>query len=190
VKLLIRDRNPHVIAACARAFGPLAECSVGDIFDLKADAVVSPANSFGFMNGGIDLFLEARLKCQSKLQAMIRERGIPELLVGEALAVPVEDPDFKYLIAAPTMRVPMDIRDTVNIYLAFRAALRTATLVWVQTLLTPVFGTGTGMVGPNIAAAQMRMAYAWVIEGKQPDLFADINVPWRENHEISVGHLP
>jgi O-acetyl-ADP-ribose deacetylase (regulator of RNase III) len=29
--------------------------SGGDIFELKADAIVSPANSFGYMDGGIGL---------------------------------------------------------------------------------------------------------------------------------------
>lgn len=31
---------------------------------------------------------------------------------------------IRYLISAPTMRVPEDVSDTVNAYLAFRAVLR------------------------------------------------------------------
>lgn len=56
VHFLLRDRN----AALVEAWGEFAaasevEVSHGDIFDLSADAIVSPANSFGFMDGGIDL---------------------------------------------------------------------------------------------------------------------------------------
>jgi len=46
-----------------------------------------------------------------------------EVPVGIAHAIFVKDPDFKAVIAAPTMRVPMDISTTVNAYLAFKSAL-------------------------------------------------------------------
>ena len=31
---------------------------------------------------------------------------------------------IRYLVSAPTMRIPLDISDTVNAYLAFRGTLR------------------------------------------------------------------
>ena len=31
---------------------------------------------------------------------------------------------IRYLVSAPTMRIPLDISDTVNTYLAFRGTLR------------------------------------------------------------------
>ena len=58
---------------------------------------------------------------------------------GSAVIIPAHNKDFKdvkqkenmnegkpikYLISAPTMRVPYDVSDTVNSYLAFRAILR------------------------------------------------------------------
>ena len=44
-------------AAWERFCGDLACVTVhrGSLFDLSCDAVVSPANSFGFMDGGIDM---------------------------------------------------------------------------------------------------------------------------------------
>lgn len=50
VKFFLRDRNPELADAWARYFKGVEEVEVscGDIFDLQADAVVSPANSFGF----------------------------------------------------------------------------------------------------------------------------------------------
>jgi hypothetical protein len=39
---------------------------------------------------------------------------------------------IEYLISAPTMRVPMDVSNTVNAYLAFRAVIRAGKLVNCQ----------------------------------------------------------
>jgi O-acetyl-ADP-ribose deacetylase (regulator of RNase III) len=57
MKFLLRDRSSAVVEAWRAEFieAPDVEVSGGDIFDLSADAIVSPANSFGFMDGGIDL---------------------------------------------------------------------------------------------------------------------------------------
>lgn len=44
-----------------------------DITTLKCDAIVSPANSFGFMDGGVDLALSARFgwSLQDRVRALI-----------------------------------------------------------------------------------------------------------------------
>src|SRR5882724_11922594 len=57
VKFFLRDRNPELAEAWTKYFRGIESVAVscGDIFDLAADAIVSPANSFGFMDGGIDL---------------------------------------------------------------------------------------------------------------------------------------
>ena len=51
VKFYLRDRNSELADAWARYFKGIEQVQVscGDIFDLAADAVASPANSFGFM---------------------------------------------------------------------------------------------------------------------------------------------
>ena len=97
----------------------------GSIFDLSCDAVVSPANSFGFMDGGIDMLYTQHFGwgVQERLQEAIREHHHGELLVGAAEIVETGDPDLPFLVAAPTMRVPTILRDSVNPYLAARAAL-------------------------------------------------------------------
>jgi hypothetical protein len=53
----LRDINTGVVKAWEQAFAdaPGVFVSRGDIFEQKADAIVSPANSFGYMDGGIDL---------------------------------------------------------------------------------------------------------------------------------------
>ena len=96
----------------------------GSILDLQCDAVVSPANSFGFMDGGIDaLYMNVfGREIQTHVQRAIRELHHGELIVGAAEIVETGDPRIPYLIAAPTMRVPMVLGESVHAYLAARAA--------------------------------------------------------------------
>ena len=50
-----------------------------------------------------------------------------------------EDRPIKYLISAPTMRVPLDVMDTANAYLAFRAIILAGKLTFLkQDLVTYV----------------------------------------------------
>ncbi|GHU70120.1 hypothetical protein FACS189450_04050 [Spirochaetia bacterium] len=55
--LFLRSINKDIVDEWMRVFAGYknVEISCGDIFDIKADAIISPANSFGFMDGGIDL---------------------------------------------------------------------------------------------------------------------------------------
>src|SRR5438270_12094892 len=88
----------------------------GSIFDVHCDALVSPANSFGFMDGGIDALYTQRFgrNVQRRLQDLIRTRHHGELLVGAAEIVFTDDASFPCLLAAPTMRVPMILRYSVH----------------------------------------------------------------------------
>ncbi len=102
----------------------------GSIFDVRADAIVSPANSFGFMDGGIDALYTEMLgpQVQAGVQKTIREDYDGELLVGQSFiqwigskyseSAPRYKNDLNYLVVAPTMRIPRDIRNTVTAYLA------------------------------------------------------------------------
>lgn len=143
----------------------------GDILDGEADALLSPANSFGYMDGGIDLAYRRHLggEVESKLQRRIAAEHFGELPVGNALVVETGHVAFPYLVAAPTMRVPEHIQDTVNVYLAFRAAL-IAVLAHnardskpILSLRAPALGTGVGRMPLSRAAFQMRAAYDSVV---------------------------
>lgn len=147
----------------------------GDILDGRCDAVVSPANSFGFMDGGIDLAYRRYfgMDLQSRVQAKIKDEFFGELPVGQATVVPTGHEAFPYLVAAPTMRIPDQIGDTVNVYLAFRAALlavlahngRAPTLI--KSIRVPGLGTGIGAMPLARAARQMHAAYISVFEAPE-----------------------
>jgi O-acetyl-ADP-ribose deacetylase (regulator of RNase III) len=144
----------------------------GDILEGRCDAVLSPANSFGYMDGGIDLAYRRYfgLEVQARIQAKIRSEFSGELPVGQAMVVATGHDTVPYLVAAPTMRVPDKIGDTVNVYLAFRAALL-AVLAHnkggapsIGTLRAPALGTGVGAMPLARAARQMHAAYVSVFE--------------------------
>lgn len=163
----------------------------GNILNLKVDAVVSPANSFGFMDGGIDMVYSQHFGwgVQQQLQNQIKDLHHGELIVGSADIVETDHSSISYLIAAPTMRVPMVLSETVNPYLAARAALLlikhgrfpSGALVGerisdgVKSVAFPGLGTGVGRVEPEKCALQVRTAIKEVVfdEYEFPSSWAD-----------------
>ena len=161
-------------AAWRKAFSDVAGVIVveGDILEGRCDAVVSPANSFGFMDGGIDLAYRRYfgLDLQSRVQAKIRREFHGELPVGQAMVVPTDHEAVPYFVAAPTMRIPDRVADTVNAYLAFRAALlavlahNDTNASSIKSLRVPALATGIGAMPVGRAAHQMHAAYVSVFE--------------------------
>ena len=144
----------------------------GDILEDRCDALVSPANSFGFMDGGIDLAYLRHFgtELQSRVQAKIKSEFHGELPVGQAAVVPTGHGTTPYLVVAPTMRIPDHIGNTLNVYLAFRAALlavlayNLSASIAIQSLRSPALGTGVGAMPLTRAARQMHAAYVSVFE--------------------------
>lgn len=150
------------------------EPTMQNILDVPADAVVAPANSFGFMTGGIDLYYRNYFGkgIEIELQKRIKNEYDGELLVGQATSVKVSHPEFqmKYLIAAPTMRVPENVSHTINAYLAAKAALKEALRIGVTSVVFSGLGTGTGMMSSDDCAKQVNAAIndVVVMQGRFP----------------------
>jgi O-acetyl-ADP-ribose deacetylase (regulator of RNase III) len=120
------------------------------------------------MDGGLDLAIRDQLgfTVENKLQAVIVERHHGELPVGLAEIVETGDPRWRYLVAAPTMRVPEPVQYTINAYLAFRAVLvavenlnKERGKVEIDSLVCCGLGTGIGQISPSRCAMHMRAAY-------------------------------
>ncbi|XP_033740078.1 uncharacterized protein LOC117327270 [Pecten maximus] len=195
-----RDFNPKMVQAWERVFSDHCgedggvEVSVGDIFKgaPAADALVSPANSFGFMDGGIDMVYTRHFgwQMQHRLQDVIRKEHDGELIVGKAALIPAygeaadaeavdemynEGQPIKYLISAPTMRIPMEVDNTPNAYLAFRAVIlavqkhnRREGVEPIRSVLCPGLGTAVGMMPFIRCAEQMLVAYETYVLGSRP----------------------
>lgn len=177
LKLNLIDINPKMLQAWDRYFHDMEDVQIvgGDFFSKPADAVVSPANSFGFMDGGLDMHISMKLgwNVQKRLQTQIHDDYHGELLVGQAAVVITDSEQFPYVISAPTMRVPMILgRETVNPYLAAKAALiKAVEHPDIHTLTFSGLGTSVGRVPFDVAAGQMYEAYCEVVLGefKFPD---------------------
>ncbi len=164
MKIFLRDTNQDVVNAWQYYFNGIEDIDVscGDIFDIKADGIVSPANSFGFMNGGIDLAYSLKFgwQLEKHLQAHIQDKYDGELIVGNAAVIPTMNIHWPYLISCPTMRIPMNVSNTPNAFLAFRAALRVAKRYGgINSIVCPGLCTLTGNMPAEKSAKQMFDAY-------------------------------
>jgi O-acetyl-ADP-ribose deacetylase (regulator of RNase III) len=184
MKIILSSVELELTAAWKRFCGDLdfVEIHQGSILDLSCGAVVSPANSFGFMDGGIDLLYSHFFgwHVQKRLQSVIYEKYYGELLVGQAEIIETDNQQIPFVISAPTMRVPMILRNSINPYLAARAVLLLIKhgvfsygsykgeqiANFVKSVAFPGLGTGVGQVGPNTCARQVREAIENVVLGK------------------------
>lgn len=124
MEIILCATQSHLATAWRDRIGSRLSATVrvveGDILSLDVTAVVSPANSFGFMDGGLDgvytRFFGPQL--QQRLQGMIREQAGGELLVGQALLVETGHPHIRWCISSPTMRVPTLLDTPLPAYLA------------------------------------------------------------------------
>lgn len=174
MQLLLIDKNPKMISAWREFFKDEENVDIqeGDLTKVTCDAIVSPANSFGFMDGGVDYAISVRLgwDFQDDLQAIIKNLPEGELLVGKALVLKTGDEFIPYLVSAPTMRIPtnFNIATSVNAYLAMKATLIAAqNHVDIDYIAILGFCTGVGGMQPMIAARQMCQAYKEIIKGKK-----------------------
>lgn len=195
MKIYLRDKNKEIVDAWTVTFEGLEgfEISAGDIFigAPKADAIVSPANSFGFMDGGIDAIYSFKFgwDLQARLQEYLKKEHYGELPVGQAVIIPTNNSDYPWLISAPTMRIPAVVKYTANAFLAFRATLLAIKefneergVDHIESILCPGLGTAVGQMTPWSCAKQMREAYEaiWLEKPYEPKSIEDIYYHHRE----------
>jgi O-acetyl-ADP-ribose deacetylase (regulator of RNase III) len=138
------------------------------------DALVSPGNSYGQMNGGIDGAISTTFpRVQKAVWNIIAERHHGYQPVGTAEVVETSDERCPYLVHAPTMRIPMRLAGDLDI--AVHDAMWAALLALerhdahVSTLACPGLGTGYGSVPPDRAAQLMAAAYRmWRADADTP----------------------
>ncbi|MEA5367590.1 macro domain-containing protein [Amycolatopsis sp., V23-08] len=152
----------------------------GSVLDVVAQAVVSPANSYGWMRGGIDaVYARAFPGVEQHVRSAVLAFHGGELPIGEAVIVATGEAEPAWLISAPTMREPGELLppDTVHPYLAARAVF----LKWrdgeldhgpvresVETIAMPGLGTGIGGVDPATCARQVAAAWDDVFGNRHP----------------------
>jgi O-acetyl-ADP-ribose deacetylase (regulator of RNase III) len=180
MKIYLRDNNEGMTEAWKLWFKGIEEVEIsqGDIFGgPKAHAIVSPANSFGFMDGGIDMAYSKKFgwDVQKRLQKKLDEEHYGELPVGQAVILETKNDDYPWLVSAPTMRVPLPVYNTLNAYLAFRATLIAVIQHGmgnppIESIICPGLGTSVGQMPFNVCAKQMFYAYMVVVKKQRKEI--------------------
>jgi O-acetyl-ADP-ribose deacetylase (regulator of RNase III) len=197
IRLILVDPDPAVCAAFSAHFGglPGVEINNGCFEDLMAfDCIVSAANSFGFMSGGMDAAIVRFFgdSLQERVQARLAEEYLGEQPVGTSLIIETGNPKHPYIAHTPTMRVPMPVALTDNAYVAMWATLlairafnrRPDLESKIRLVACPGLCTATGRMPSDEAARQMALAYRFFL---YPPRRADWNTAFDRQDLIGRG---
>jgi O-acetyl-ADP-ribose deacetylase (regulator of RNase III) len=181
-KLHIISLNKEFVQLATARFYGKALVEMRDILDVEREGriFVSPANSLGFMDGGIDIPLSRTMfpGCERVVRSAIASLGYKTALgraylrVGSALSVHVGPSTA--LISAPTMFLPHDVSETQNAYWAFMAILMLAERLYysssrsLHTIVCPSLCCGYGRMPAAVAVEQMWNALEDFEAGRRP----------------------
>lgn len=159
--------------------------------------MVSAANSFGLMDGGVDAAITRFFgeQLQSRVQRYILDHFQGEQPVGTSFIIHSGKDEHPWIAHTPTMRVPMPINGTDYVYLAMKAMLRAVhrhnakeakklqgeageqVSRQIKRVVCTGLGTFYGKMALDEAARQMALAYrnflsppdaiSWVFAGSR-----------------------
>jgi len=170
VKVVLCDINAKMIKAWRDTFeeNPEVEIVEGSMLDCQVSAWVTPTNSGGRMDGGLDLVIKNHLGAaiEKDVQARIKSLYGGKMDVGYSTCVPTGRAMPRFLISTPTMvSSNEDVSDTLNVALACAAAFQAvhtqneAEPASVRSVALPGLGANTGRVPVEICADLMWTAY-------------------------------
>ena len=123
----------------------------GDITKIACDAIVNPANSYGYMGGGVAGAIKRIGGIEIEKEAVSKA----PISLGKAIFTNSGNLPCLIVIHAPTMKQPAMKIKKENVEVATRAALRLASEKKIKTIAIPGMGTGVGGVLLDDAAKVM-----------------------------------
>jgi O-acetyl-ADP-ribose deacetylase (regulator of RNase III) len=170
LKLVLVDINPAVVRAWREVFAEAPEVQIvqGSILEQRVDAWVTPTNSRGRMDGGLDAVLKRHFgaRIEKKVQEEIARVHEGVLPVGCATCVPTDSAVPRFLISTPTMELSEEnISETQNVALACAAAFQAihqqnrSGAGIISSVAVPGLGTNTGGVPVRTCGNLMLTAY-------------------------------
>ena len=195
VKVVLVDINPKIVKAWRQTFeeNPEVEIVSGSMLDRKEMAWVTPTNSRGSMDGGLDLLIKNTLGAQieRRVQQEIARIWRGSLPVGCAICVPTGRDAPRFLISTPTMgNSSENISDKLNVALACAAAFQAVRMQnriepnSITSIALPGLGANTGKVPAEICADLMWTGYNLFLNND----FADFKA-MRQALEAELGQL-
>lgn len=188
-KYILLATNDYQAKSFNKAFAGINNVEIyGGIFEQLSgiDCLVSPANSFGLMDGGMDAAITNYFGVQlmERVQAHIIEEYYGEQPIGTSFIIETLDERIPYLAHTPTMRVPALISGTDNVYRATKATLIAVEKFGadINTVAIPAFGAGVGRLHPYKVAEQMALAFEHLAN---PPKSIDWNFARMRDYEIN-----
>jgi O-acetyl-ADP-ribose deacetylase (regulator of RNase III) len=185
MKVIFVSTNSEFIDAVKERFQGFSDIQyhLGDVLDIpvQGKAFISPSNSLGFMDSGIDFVLSRKMfpgvesEVRNKIKALEKYTliGRPYLPIGSSIIVPTQYLT-SCLISAPTMFLPHDVSMTNNAYHAFMSALcvfnkyTVNVSLDINTLVCTSLCCGWGKMIPKVSADQILKAYCDFMNDKIP----------------------
>jgi O-acetyl-ADP-ribose deacetylase (regulator of RNase III) len=119
-----------------------------DLTKISCDAIVNPANSYGYMGGGVAGAIKRVGGNEIEKEAISKA----PIEVGKAVATTSGSLPCRFVIHAPTMKRPAMRIDVENVRLATKAALHKGIKLNLKSIAIPGMGTGVGGVPVEKAA--------------------------------------
>lgn len=180
-KLILSAISEDLFEAFKKHFAqfPQVEVVFKPFEQTEFDCVVSAANSFGLMDGGVDQCITDYFGVQmmNRVQAAVLKEYYGEQPIGTSMVVRGnKDVEYgvknKYVAHTPTMRIPMNINGTSYVYSAMKAMLiavekhnqnyyqngGNSDETEIETVVCPGLGTNAGRVPAEEAAKMMSIA--------------------------------
>ncbi|MFF6885910.1 macro domain-containing protein [Streptomyces sp. NPDC012421] len=129
LRVALTDVSAGVVEAWRAAFAdvPGIEIRRGSILDEDVDAWVTPTNSAGRMDGGVDAAIKRHLGAgiQLRVRQAIHDRFAGSMPVGSAVCVPSGATVPRFVISTPTMVASsQNVSETLNVAMACAAAFQ------------------------------------------------------------------
>ncbi|HEY9705994.1 MAG TPA: macro domain-containing protein [Allocoleopsis sp.] len=180
-KLILSAIQPDLYEAFKKHFAqfPQVEVVFKPFEQVEFDCVVSAANSFGLMDGGVDQCITDYFGIQmmKRVQQAVIKEYYGEQPVGTSMIVRGNEriepgKKNKYVAHTPTMRIPMDVSKTHYVYSAMKAMLIAVEKhnqnyfenggnsddTKIDIVVCPGLGTNAGRVPAEEAAKMMSLA--------------------------------
>lgn len=196
-----KAKAQELLTASERSAFKIQECYLHQM-DEQFDCVVSAANSFGIMDGAVDLAI-SNMFCVGNIQAPIDavQRHLHTTWNGfqpVGTSTIVDMSAFKnrhncrYIAHTPTMRTPMNVRwDKEIVYRCFWSVLNALDLhnqsspkKRIQSVLCFGLGTGVGQIPADVCAHQMILSWKNYQLHKQHGYQ---RIGWKEAHSEMMG---
>ncbi|MDQ7038994.1 MAG: ADP-ribose-binding protein [Aquificota bacterium] len=123
----------------------------GSLLEVESEVIVNPANSQGYMGGGVAGVIK-KVGGEEIEREAVSKAPIP---VGEAVFTTAGRLKFKGVIHSPTMEEPAMRTTEEKVRKAVRAALKLADEMCFRSVAFPGMGTGVGRVPKDVAARAM-----------------------------------